>query len=93
MTAISLGVAATPAAPAPPLAPIPLCAPMLGGAEWAYVRDCLESGWVSSVGVYVERFERAIAAALGIEHAVAMSSGTAALHIAWSRTTRCWCRR
>jgi perosamine synthetase len=61
---------------------IPLCVPHLGGAEWTYVKDCLDSNWVSSVGPYVGRFERALADRLGIAHAVAAVNGTAALHIA-----------
>src|SRR5262245_62051676 len=61
---------------------IPLCAPELGGNEWAYVKECLDTGWVSSVGPFVERFERLAAEAAGTRHAVAMASGTAALHVA-----------
>jgi perosamine synthetase len=61
---------------------IPLCVPEIGGNEWLYVKDCLDSGWVSSVGAFVERFEAAFAARLGAGHAVAMMNGTAALHIA-----------
>ncbi|MFI5212923.1 MAG: LegC family aminotransferase [Gemmatimonadales bacterium] len=55
--------------------------PNIGGNEWAYVKDCLDAGWVSSVGAYVERFERALAEQVGARHAVAMASGTAALHV------------
>jgi perosamine synthetase len=62
--------------------PIPLCVPEIRGNEWAYVRECLETGWVSSVGRFVERFERAIAERLGARHAVATVNGTAALHVA-----------
>ena len=61
---------------------IPLCTPAIRGNEWKYVKDCLDTSWVSSVGVYVDRFERAVAAAVGSKYAVATSSGTAALHIA-----------
>jgi perosamine synthetase len=52
------------------------------GREWEYVKDCLDSGWVSYAGQYVERFERALEHTTGAHHAVAMASGTAALHIA-----------
>ncbi|MBL9093925.1 MAG: LegC family aminotransferase [Planctomycetaceae bacterium] len=62
--------------------PIPLCTPVIGGNAWKYVKDCLDTGWVSSVGSYVERFEQMTAQRLGAKHAVATSSGTAALHIA-----------
>lgn len=50
------------------------------GREWDYVKDCLDSGWVSYAGQYVERFERMLEQATGARHAVAMVSGTAALH-------------
>jgi perosamine synthetase len=61
---------------------IPLSAPHLNGNEWKYVKDCLDTGWVSSVGGYVDRFERELAARVGAPAAVACSSGTAALHVA-----------
>ncbi len=61
---------------------IPLCIPHLQGNEWQYIKDCLDTGWVSSVGTYVDRFEQALATYVGPEYAVATSSGTAALHIA-----------
>ena len=61
---------------------LPLHAPEFRGAEEAYVRDCVTSGWVSSVGAYVDRFERMLEQVTGIPHAVAVSNGTAALHMA-----------
>lgn len=61
---------------------IGLCEPYVAGREWEYVKECLDTGWVSSVGSFVDRFEREFAAAVGARHAVAMGSGTAALHIA-----------
>jgi perosamine synthetase len=61
---------------------IPLCVPHLEGREWEYVRDCLDSNWVSSVGPYVTRFEEAVAERLGARAAVATVNGTAALHVA-----------
>lgn len=61
---------------------IPLCAPVIRGNEWAYVKDCLDTGWVSSVGSYVEKFEAQVAQAAGTPYAVAVATGTAALHIA-----------
>src|SRR5690242_2817706 len=61
---------------------IPLCEPCLGGREWEYVKDCLDTGWVSSVGTYVTRFEQEVATWLGARHAVATVNGTSALHIA-----------
>ncbi|HTA38639.1 MAG TPA: LegC family aminotransferase [Candidatus Acidoferrales bacterium] len=61
---------------------IPLCVPEIRGNEWAYVRDCLDTGWVSSVGSYVTGFEDALAKAVDGAHAVATVNGTAALHVA-----------
>ena len=55
--------------------------PLFAGREWEYVKDCLDKGWVSSVGAYVDRFERDLAAYTGIANAIATSNGTAALHI------------
>lgn len=61
---------------------IPLCVPEIRGNEWQYVKQCLETNWVSSAGPFVDRFERELAAYVGVEHAVAVCNGTAALHIA-----------
>ena len=52
----------------------PLSAPEIRGNEWAYVKDCLDTGWVSSVGEYVNRFERSIAEKLGAPFAVAFGA-------------------
>lgn len=61
---------------------IPLSVPEIQGNEWKYVKDCLDTGWVSSVGEYVGRFEKMIASAVEVPFAVATSSGTSALHAA-----------
>lgn len=61
---------------------IPLAVPHLGENEWAYVKEALDTNWVSSVGPFVDRFERETAALLGARRAVAVSSGSAALHLA-----------
>ena len=61
---------------------IPLSVPEIRGNEWQYLKDCLDTNWVSSVGPYVTRFEREMAARLGAAQAVAVSTGTAALHLA-----------
>ena len=61
---------------------IPLCVPEIRGNEWKYIKECLDSGWVSSVGSYVDRFETDLASYIGINHAVACVNGTAALHTA-----------
>jgi len=56
--------------------------PEIRGNEWNYIKECLDTNWVSSVGAYVDRFEQELAAYVGAQHAVATSNGTAALHIA-----------
>lgn len=62
--------------------PIPLSIPVLGGNEWRYVKECLDTGWVSTAGPFVQRFEQEIARYTGAPHAVACVNGTAALHLA-----------
>lgn len=52
------------------------------GNEWKYVKDCLDSGWVSSVGQYVDEFERRLAEITGAKFAVAVANGTVALQVA-----------
>jgi perosamine synthetase len=61
---------------------IPLCVPELTGNEWSYLKECLDSGWVSSVGPWVDRFEERFAELIGVPYAVATASGTAAIHLA-----------
>jgi dTDP-4-amino-4,6-dideoxygalactose transaminase len=61
---------------------IPLSVPVLEGNERAYLNECIDSGYVSSVGPFVTRFEEAFAERVGRRYAVACSSGTAALHVA-----------
>lgn len=61
---------------------IPLHAPVFRGREREFVLDTIESTFVSSVGAYVDRFERETAAFCGSPRAVAVMNGTAALHIA-----------
>lgn len=58
-----------------------LSGPNMCGNEWKYVKECLDTGWVSSVGAYVDRFEKMSAEFAGTKYAVATSSGTTALHI------------
>ena len=70
-----------PGAPARPGA-VPLCVPEIRGNEWKYIKECLDTNWVSSVGSYVDRFEEMLADFSGAKHGVATVSGTAAIHIA-----------
>lgn len=60
---------------------IPLSVPNLCGNEWKYIRDCLDTKWVSSVGSYVTLFESRVAEFCGVKCAIATSNGTSALHI------------
>jgi perosamine synthetase len=62
--------------------PVSLHEPTFAGNEWLYVKECLDSTFVSSVGKFVDRFEDDLAAYTGAKHAVAVVNGTAALHIA-----------
>jgi len=56
--------------------------PLFRGKEWEYVKECLDTGWVSSVGKYVDRFEIKLAEYTGVKRAVAVVNGTCALHLA-----------
>lgn len=60
---------------------LPLHEPNFRGNEWIYVKECLDTGWVSSVGKFVDRFEEDLAAYTGVKRAIAVVNGTAALHI------------
>ena len=61
---------------------IPLHEPLVEGRAWEYVRQCLDTGWVSTVGKIVDRFEMELAEFTGVRHAVAVVNGTAALQVA-----------
>ncbi|MEO8860474.1 MAG: DegT/DnrJ/EryC1/StrS aminotransferase family protein, partial [Ginsengibacter sp.] len=58
-----------------------LSGPNMGGNELKYITECIETGWVSSVGSYVDKFEKMTAEFVGTKYAIATSSGTTALHI------------
>lgn len=60
---------------------IPLSIPNINGNELKYVTECLNTGWVSSVGAYVSKFEEKIRDYVNSKYSVATSSGTTALHI------------
>jgi len=55
--------------------------PQFNGNEWSYVKECLDSGWVSSVGEFVDRFEEQLADYIGVKRAIVVVNGTAALHV------------
>lgn len=61
---------------------IPLSVPFLNGNEWKYVKDCLDTGWISSAGSYVSQFEQLVADYAGVKYGVACMNGTVGLHIA-----------
>lgn len=60
---------------------IPLSVPNLKGNENTYLKDCIDTEWVSSVGEYVNQLETKIAKYTGVKYAIACSSGTAALQL------------
>ncbi|MGE4352889.1 MAG: LegC family aminotransferase [Oscillospiraceae bacterium] len=61
--------------------PVALHEPYFSGLEWNYVKDCLDSGYVSSVGSYVSKFEADLSRFTGAKFAAAVVNGTSALHI------------
>ncbi len=63
-------------------APAALHEPVFAGHEIKYLSECIETGWVSSVGRFVDRFEQQLAEYTGARHAIAVVNGTAALHAA-----------
>ncbi|MFB3855545.1 MAG: DegT/DnrJ/EryC1/StrS family aminotransferase [Vicinamibacterales bacterium] len=63
---------------------IPVNEPLLCGREAEYLLDCVKTGWISSAGQYIDRFEREWAAYCGRKFGVAVSSGSAALDLAVS---------
>ncbi|MDD5029130.1 MAG: LegC family aminotransferase [Rhodoferax sp.] len=62
--------------------PLALHEPRFNGNEWVYLKECLDSTFVSSVGKFVDRFESDLASFTGARRAVAVVNGTAALHVA-----------
>lgn len=61
---------------------IPLAQPDLGGRELEYVTECLQTGWISSIGRFIGQFEMDFSRLAGTAHAVATNNGTTALHLA-----------
>jgi perosamine synthetase len=61
---------------------IALHEPNFDGNEWKYIKDCLDSNYVSSVGKYVDEFEQALVTYTGAKYAISVVNGTAALQIA-----------
>jgi aminotransferase in exopolysaccharide biosynthesis len=61
---------------------IPLSVPFVEGKEWEYVKECLDTGWISSAGAYVDSFEDKVKDFVGAKYGIACMNGTAGLHIA-----------
>lgn len=61
---------------------IPVAEPNLSGNELKYVKDCIETGWISSIGEYVKKFEEGFSKYCGVKHGIAVANGTVALHLA-----------
>ena len=61
---------------------IPVNTPHLGGNEATYLQECIETGWISSEGPFIERFESDLARYTGRKHAIAVCNGSAALDAA-----------
>lgn len=61
---------------------IPVCEPLLGGNELKYITEAVETGWISSSGKYVTKFEEAFAKYCGVKYGVAVCNGTVAIHLA-----------
>ena len=61
---------------------IPVNEPLLDGNEKKYLNECIDTGWISSEGPFVQRFEQNMASAVGRRHGIAVCNGTAALELA-----------
>lgn len=61
---------------------IPLCIPNIRGNEWKYIKECLDTNWVSSAGNYVDLFEDKFREYQGVKSAVVTVNGTSAIHLA-----------
>lgn len=62
--------------------PIPVACPVLNGNEKKYVMECIETGWISSVGKYIKPFEQKFSSFCNTRHAISCGNGTVALHLA-----------
>lgn len=61
---------------------IPVFEPALNGNEARYLMECVQTGWISSLGKFITQFETSFASFCGSKHGVAVSNGTTALHLA-----------
>jgi|TARA_Y100000031_G_C8206919_1_gene379070 aminotransferase in exopolysaccharide biosynthesis len=60
---------------------IPLSVPVVSGNEWKYIKECLDTGWVSSAGKFIDQFEQKIAEYTGAKYSIACINGTSALQV------------
>ena len=63
-------------------APIPVNTPLLDGNEARYLAECIETGWISSEGPFIARFEKEFAARVQRKHGIAVSNGSVAIDAA-----------
>jgi len=61
---------------------IPICTPTLGGKEWKYLKECIDTNWISSKGKFINEFEKKFADYIGMKYGVTTTSGTTAIHLA-----------
>jgi perosamine synthetase len=61
---------------------VPVCIPTLSGEEWKYLKECLDTNWISSKGKFIEEFEDGFADYIGVKYGCTTTSGTAAIHLA-----------
>lgn len=61
---------------------VPVNVPVLNGNERKYLLDCIDTGWISSSGAYIEKFEKGMAEYVGVKHGISVCNGTAALEAA-----------
>lgn len=61
---------------------IPVYRPHIGGNVYDYVNECLTSGWISSRGTFIDRFEKAFSEYVGAPEATSVANGTVAIHLA-----------
>ena len=59
-----------------------LSSPHMGGNEEVYVKEAFDTNWIAPLGPHVDQFEKDLAKYAGVEHVAALSSGTAAIHLA-----------
>ena len=61
---------------------VSVCIPTLSGEEWKYLKECLDTNWISSKGKFIEEFEDGFADYIGVKYGCTTTSGTAAIHLA-----------